>query len=278
MASGHQGMIFILGSRGRLGRALCKQLGPANVTCIEREVYANWAEADATSSIIRYFSKHAPAESVICVCSGLLDPRLPPDQLHDVNFKLPQNIIRTLAPLGFRTMTFGTAMEDTLTANPYVQSKRLLSQLVQQMHGEALQPTHVRIHTLYGADEPSPFMFLGQILTAVRSNTPFNMTQGRQLREYHHVEDDAVAIASLIERKISGVVKLSHGHPIRLRTLAEAIFQALGKPHLLRVGALPEPAQENFGEIFTPPETLNGMKFRDSIGAVVEYMKTLTNA
>lgn len=271
-------MIFIVGSRGRLGQALCRQLGAANVMCIEREIYANWAEAGAASSISSYFSKHPPSESVVCICSGLLDPRLPPERLHDVNFKLPQNIIRTLAPLGFRTMTFGTAMENTLTANPYVQSKRLLSQLVQSTHGEALQATHVRIHTLYGAGEPSPFMFLGQMLTSVRSNTPFEMTLGRQLREYHHVDDDAVAITSLIERNICGVVELSHGHPIRLRALAEAVFQALGKPYLLRVGALPEPAQENFGEIFTPPETLSGITFRDSIGSVVEYMKTLTNA
>lgn len=200
-------MIFIVGSRGRLGQATCRQFDAANVKCIEREVYENWAAPDAASSISRYFSTHTPADSVVYICSGLLDPRLPAEQLHAVNFKLPQNIIRTLAPLGFKTVTFGTAMEETLTANPYVQSKRLLSQLVQEMHGEEFQPTHVRIHTLYGVDEPSPFMFLGQILTAILSNTPFEMTLGRQLREYHHVDDDAFAIRSLIERNVKDGLK-----------------------------------------------------------------------
>ncbi len=271
-------MIFIVGSRGRLGQAIGRQLSAEQVVCVERNVYETWAQPNAASSICRYFSTHAHTDSIVYVCSGLLDPRLPAEQLHDVNFNLPQNIIRTLAPLGFKTVTFGTAMEETLTANPYVQSKRLLSELVQQMQGEAFQPTHVRIHTLYGSDEPSPFMFLGQILNAIRTNTPFEMTLGRQLREYHHVDDDARAITSLIARNIRGVVELSHGHPVRLRALAEAVFGALGKPELLRVGALPEPVQENFGEIFVPPETLNGIQFRDSIEAVVDYMKALTNA
>lgn len=271
-------MIFIVGSRGRLGQAIGRQYNAAQVKCIEREVYEDWAEADASLRIQDYFSKHAPSGSVVYICSGLLDPRLPAEQLHAVNFKLPQNIICTLSPLGFRTVTFGTAMEDTLTENPYVQSKRLLGQLVQQMHGQEFQPTHVRIHTLYGADEPSPFMFLGQMLSAIRSKTPFQMTQGRQLREYHHVDDDAYAITSLVTRNISGVVELSHGQPVSLRALAEAIFQALDASHLLQIGALPEPAQENFNEVFVPPEILNGLTFRESIGAVVEHMKTLKNA
>lgn len=271
-------MIFIVGSRGRLGQSILGQYNSSDVVCIERAVYESWAAPDSDSSIAGYFSEHVSEGSVVYICSGLLNPRLPVEELHDVNFRLPRNIVRAIAPLGFRTVTFGTAMEGTLRDNAYVQSKLMLSQFVEQMSGEDFQPTHVRIHTLYGSAEPSPFMFLGQILNSIRTNTPFEMTQGRQLREYHHVDDDAYAIKSLVDRNITGIVELSHGSPISLKALAEAIFQALEKPRLLRLGALPEPAQENFNNIFIPPAAIKDVEFRESLGAVVEYMKTLAHA
>ncbi|KPZ08005.1 Uncharacterized protein ALO41_03498 [Pseudomonas amygdali pv. ulmi] len=164
-------------------------------------------------------------------------------------------------------------MERTLTSNPYVQSKLLLSQFVESVGGGDLRPAHIRIHTLYGLAEPSPFMFLGQILSALRAGTPFEMTQGRQLREYHHVMDDAVAIKSLVDNRVEGIIELSHGMPVSLGDLAKAIFKAFDKTHLLRLGALPEPTQENFSHVFERPDALDGIVFRDSIESVVDYMK-----
>ncbi|MFH7359478.1 NAD-dependent epimerase/dehydratase family protein [Pseudomonas syringae pv. tagetis] len=277
MASGHSGMIFIIGSRGRLGQAIAGQYPSDQVVCVDRAVYERWAAPDSPAAIAEYFSAQAPESSVVYICSGLLDPRLPATQLHDVNFLLPRNIIAAVAPLGTHVVTFGTAMERTPVSNAYVQSKLMLSQFVENVV-EGRKPTHIRIHTLYGAAEPSPFMFLGQILSALREGTPFDMTQGRQLREYHHVMDDAAAIRFLVDNHVEGVVELSHGKPVSLRDLAGAIFEAFGKSHLLRLGALPEPAQENFGHVFERPDVLEGMVFRDCLGSVVDYMKMQINA
>lgn len=270
-------MIFIVGGRGRLGQALLQQYSPDEVVSLERTEYEHWAADDSLSSIAEYFSQHADENSVVYICSGLLDPRLPARSLHEVNFHLPRNILRATSPLGVRAVTFGTAMESTLTANPYVNSKLQLSQYVEESNRTRQHATHIRIHTLYGSAEPSPFMFLGQILQALRTDTPFEMTQGRQLREYHHVDDDAAAIKSLEDTHIGGIVELSHGLPVTLRKLAEAIFDAFGKSDLLQLGALPEPMQENFGHVFQRPPALDGARFRDSVPAVVEYMKLLIN-
>ncbi|EKG33454.1 NAD-dependent epimerase/dehydratase family protein [Pseudomonas avellanae] len=266
-------MNFIIGSRGRLGQAIAEQYPANEVTCVDRAVYERWAEPDSAAAITAYFSEYAHAGAVVYICSGLLDPRLPAQQLHNVNFRLPQNIITAVASAGIRVVTFGTAMERTLTSNPYVQSKLLLSQFVESAGGSDFSPAHIRIHTLYGSAEPSPFMFLGQILSALRAGTPFEMTQGRQLREYHHVLDDAVAIKSMVDNHAEGIIELSHGMPVSLGDLAKAIFKAFDKTHLLRLGALPEPTQENFSHVFERPEVLNGIVFRDSIESVVDYMK-----
>lgn len=266
-------MNFIIGSRGRLGQAIAEQYTANEVTCVDRTVYERWAEPDSIAAITDYFSKYAHAGAVVYICSGLLDPRLPAEQLHDVNFRLPHNIINAVASAGIRTVTFGTAMERTLTSNPYVQSKLLLSQFVESVGEGNVRPAHIRIHTLYGSAEPSPFMFLGQILSALRAEAPFEMTQGRQLREYHHVVDDAVAIKSLVDNRAEGIIELSHGMPVSLGDLAKAIFSAFDKTHLLRLGALPEPAQENFDHVFERAEALNGVVFRDSVESVVDYMK-----
>ncbi|SDX27522.1 dTDP-4-dehydrorhamnose reductase [Pseudomonas syringae] len=266
-------MIFVIGSRGRLGQAIAEQYPASGVTCIDRAVYERWAEPESVSAIADYFSDYAQVGAVVYVCSGLLDPRLPAQQLHAVNFKLPHNIITAVASAGVRVVTFGTAMERTLTSNPYVQSKLLLSQFVESIGNGDLKPLHVRIHTLYGSGQPSPFMFLGQIVSALHAGTPFEMTQGRQLREYHHVVDDAVAIKSLVDSHVEGIIELSHGMPVSLGDLAKAIFKAFDKTHLLRLGALPEPTQENFSHVFERPEALKGIVFRDSLESVVDYMK-----
>ncbi|MFT0521181.1 NAD-dependent epimerase/dehydratase family protein [Pseudomonas faucium] len=271
-------MIFILGSRGRLGQALAAQYDPSDVVCVERSVYEAWSDSAASADIKAYFSPRRTAQSVIYICSGLLDPRLSAQALLAVNYQLPRNVIESVADLGIRVVTFGTAMEHTLTTNSYVRSKLRLSEYVEHASARGIAATHIRIHTLYGCGEPSPFMFLGQILNALRNDIPFAMTLGRQLREYHHVDDDAMAIKVLIDAEVNAVVDLSHGRPVTLRSLAEAIFSSLDKSHLLQLGAVPEPAEENFDVVFDVPVALTGMPFRDASSAVVEYIKSRMNA
>ncbi len=267
-------MIYILGSRGRLGKALAALHEPSEVVCVDREIYARWAAPGTGAEIRAYFASCLHSASVIYICSGLLDPRLSAEELLAVNYQLPRNIIEGVVGLGARVITFGTAMEHALTNNSYVQSKLKLSEFVEQVN--AVQPlaTHVRVHTQYGVGEPSAFMFLGQVLAALRAEVPFNMTSGRQLREYHHVHDDARAIQFLVREGAIGVVELSHGKPVTLRSLAEGIFDSFGRLDLLRVGAIPEPGHENFDKVFFVPESLKGASFRDANLAVVEYIKS----
>lgn len=267
--------IYITGGRGRLGQALASEYAGAgvDVVLLERDVYQEWAADGADRAIARYFERDSRSgDSVVCVASGLLDPRLPHDSLLAVNYRLPRNVISAALPLGMRVVTFGTVMEAMHNVgNAYIDSKRRLGEYVNSACGRGAV-THVQIHTLYGSGAPTPSMFLGQIAHALHAGEPFRMTSGRQLREYHHVADDAGAIRWLVESGSPGTVALSHGRPVTLRQIADAVFEAFGKRELLKIGALPDPEQENYETIFEPLSFPCSVKFRESLPAIVEYM------
>lgn len=267
-------MIFLVGGSGRLGQAILRQQAGAPVTVLPRSVYSHWTEPGAQREIASFFAPWTDTGATIYVTAGLLDPRTAPEEHARVNVSLPMHIVEGAAPLGIKVRTFGTVMENLLSShNPYVRSKAELGRQVAAAAASGLPVSHLRIHTLYGGGEPAAFMFLGQILSALRARQPFRMTLGRQLREYHHVDDDAAALARLEAGNLSGTVDLSHGVPLSLRELAEHVFDAFGARGLLELGALPEPAEENFGAVLARPAQLLHAHFRDAASGVVDYLK-----
>ena len=258
----------MLGGRGRVGAALARAQGAQGLRVLDRADYATWSQ-DGADAVARDLERLAAPGDLVCVTSGLLDPAASADALHAVNVALPRNVLDAAARLGLRTMTFGTILEALPTGNPYVRSKIELGEHVARRVADGAAATHVRLHTLFGGGPPHRFMFLGQMLDALRARRPFEMTAGRQLREYHHVDDDASAILRIAASGATGVVELSHGAPVALRDIALAVFQAFDSADLLRLGALPEPAQDNFDRVFARPALLDGVHFRDALPAIV---------
>jgi nucleoside-diphosphate-sugar epimerase len=99
------------------------------------------------------------------------------------------------------------------------------------------------------------------------------MTSGQQLREYHHFDDEALAIRKIVSSRSFGVTDLSHGKPTPLKAIAEAVFASVGKRHLLEVGALPDPVSDNYDKVFPLTPRLETIEFRNAIQGTVEYMK-----
>lgn len=269
-------MNFILGGRGRLGQAIRDSYSEGQCLALDRSVYAAWATDHASDAIARHLRlAGADENSIIYVASGLLDPRSSEADLRSVNYLLPRNVIEAATQLGCKAVTFGTVMETLLhRGNTYVRSKIELGRYIDDTAPSRV--THIRIHTLYGGHAPSPFMLLGQMQSAIRENRPFAMTQGRQLREYHHVDDDVAAIRTLISADMTGALDVSHGDPVSLRDLAEHVFASLDAVHLLKLGALPEPDEENYARVFARPAALEHVRFRKTLPAVADYMKQHT--
>jgi len=264
---------YLIGSRGRLGQAITLEYAESGIVSLDRTIYKDWSQSGASDQISRYFDKPENEGATLFVTSGLLDPKLSEEDLLTVNYHLPKNLIDAVTKLGIKVITFGTVMEGFLKSkNPYIQSKTALGEYVRAVSNAKRQAIHLQIHTLYGLGQPSPFMFLGQMLTAIREDVPFQMTSGRQLREYHHLTDEAKAIRQIENSMSHGLLNLSHGRPISLKTIAEHVFQSFGKEELLCLGALPEPHEENYENVLTVTEILRQVPFKDSLPAVVRYM------
>jgi nucleoside-diphosphate-sugar epimerase len=265
---------YLIGSKGRLGRAIAKEFAGDAICSLHREIYDQWSQQGAADLVSRYFEQCSKEEATVFVASGLLDPRLPEDELFRVNYILPKNVIDGATKHGVNVITFGTVMEGLLQSkNLYIQSKSALGEYSNAVAEEACLATHIQLHTLYGQGCPSPFMFLGQMLAAIQANQDFEMTSGDQLREYHHLADEAVAIRAIVDSVTLGPVNLSHGKPISLKAIAEGVFDMFEKRHLLRLGAIPNPPDENYDKIMPPIEILEEVFFRDSLPAIIEYMQ-----
>jgi len=267
-------MIYLLGGRGRLGQAVLASRHASETTLLDRWVYENWWRPDMVGSIEQFF-KVAPEGSVVLVAAGLLDPALSAAEHQRVNVELPVNVIHGACKAGLRVVTVGTVMERlSRHPNPYIASKAKLGQFVAQRAAAGDSVLHLQVHTLYGGGAPAPFMFLGQLCDALRHERVFEMSPGRQLREYHHVDDEAQALQVLIAAGVNGVMPLSHGAPVTLAHLASHIFDAAGRPDLLRIGARAEPPDDNYATVLPRPPLLKNVNFRPALEHVAAYVQT----
>ena len=268
-------MKFIVGGRGRLGQALARAHDTQAVRCLARADYADWGAAGGAERVRAFFAPWAGSGATVFVASGVLDPKLPAAEHQQVNVDLPAAIIAGAGALGLRVVTFGTVMEGLLAQqNPYVRSKAALGQHVAELAAAGAPVAHVRVHTLFGGDgAPSPFMFLGQVFTALQQRTPFNMTLGKQLREYHHIDDEARAVRLLDDAGVRGVFDLSHGEPLSLAEVARTVFSAFDAGHLLHLGALPEPVEENFATVLARHPLLPPVAYRPALPAIIDYLR-----
>jgi len=265
---------YIIGSKGRLGQVLATRYSNYGVVELQRADYEGWVKPKAIDDISRYFDCPSSEGATVFVASGLLDPNLSPKTLRSVNYQLPKNVIDGAGKIGIKVVTFGTIMEEISEyQNSYVQSKIELKNYVNEVSQRGQSALHLQMHTLFGIGLPSPFMFLGQILSAIRKNQAFKMTSGRQRREYHHYEDEVEAIQRIVSANGCGVRSISHGQSLRLKTIAESVFHHLGKSDLLQVGALPDPPEEIYEENPTSLEAVPNFVFRDTLPAICEYMR-----
>jgi hypothetical protein len=82
-----------------------------------------------------------------------------------------------------------------------------------------------------------------------------------------------MAIKIIAQGESLGVINMSHGQPITLRALAEKVFDFFGQSQLLRVGSLPDLPDENYDKIFHPSEIIQQVSFRDTLPAIIKYMR-----
>jgi nucleoside-diphosphate-sugar epimerase len=278
--------LVIFGSSGRIGRAVAE--ASAQIGCPVATVSWLDAKTKAPRNRREILAQLAAVEGNVDVvfASGLTDPNASAADLALGNVEQPISVIEaTIDRNQFRYLTIGSVLETRLSlteSNRYLASKAALWAHIKRV---AVDPRldgrimHLRGHTFYGG-APAPHLFLGQMYDSLRAGRPFRMSEGRQLREYAHVDDVALSIITLLARTWTGpiVTDLNSGEPVRLSELARAVFQAFDCEHLLELGALPTPAGENMDVTFPrSPAWLLGQP-RPAVAGIVEWFSELLSS
>jgi nucleoside-diphosphate-sugar epimerase len=96
-----------------------------------------------------------------------------------------------------------------------------------------------RIFFVYGPGEPDGRL-VPSVGRALLAGDPVPTTRGNKIRDFMHVEDVAAAFAALVDSDLTGAVNVASGKPVAVREVVDCLSAAVGRPELLRPGALPD--------------------------------------
>ena len=238
----------ILGSTGLVGSAW-KRYQP-NSIFVERPSIENWFSNQPEVSIAEFFETLPKDREIeIHICFGNTNSMEKPGLLMQINCSRPLFIARLALIRNFRVITYGSALEIFGIRNNYFDSKRALAVEFTGLETRNLW-TNVNLHTLYSESRPHEHMFLGQIYSAIKDGTHFNMTSGKQLREFHHVDDDIQIVDKALRLNSTQHFEVSHGRPLELIQVADYLFDSFGSSSLLRRNTYPDNPNDNYTKIF----------------------------
>ena len=256
----------IIGSNGNIARQLKEQFPDAMV--IDRRQFEFWDNPNELRTIF----KDEPIE--IYVAIGILSSKSKISELERVNVQIPKLIADSIKGTDSRIVTFGSIMEKDqriCSSNPYIHTKKKLSEYLQSNLQED-EFLHLRLHTLYGGKKLNSEMFLGQLFISIKNGTEFLMSSGRQIREYHHIEDDLKAMELLQVNGHIGIQEISHGEVFTLIEIAEQVLYYFDAPKLLIAGKMEEPSAEIFSPLGIRSKTLKEFQFRPTIKSIANYL------
>jgi nucleoside-diphosphate-sugar epimerase len=136
----------------------------------------------------------------------------------------------------------GTCVEGTTPLVPdtvYGSCKAALYLLATSIARESdLSLAWVRPFFLYGPRE-HPDRLVASVARALLDGEPASTSHGRQRRDYLHVQDVADATVAVLDSTLVGPVNIGSGRAVELREIVTRIGALVGRPDLLRVGAIP---------------------------------------
>ncbi len=135
----------------------------------------------------------------------------------------------------------GTCVEATTPIVPislYGTAKQALSLILASFAATTgLSAAWGRIFLVYGPFE-HPDRLVAAVCRALLKGEPALCSHGEQVRDLLFATDAADAFAALLDSPVSGTVNVASGQPMALDVVVRAIADLLGRPDLLRFGAL----------------------------------------
>lgn len=269
---------MVIGSNGLVSTAIQQHYIDQDMVVVGSQIAKSWAVSDAESRIREFVNSLPIRPSKIINCAGLTDPKLP-KQLHvDVNFELPKNLLNFSEVEEIDLITFGSVMENNpelCLQNPYLRAKEMFFSYIDDKIKTNSKLLHLQLHTLYGGIKPHSHMFLGQMFAAIEKDAEFKMTDGLQLREYHHIDDDIQALSRIIDTKSYGVIEISHNEKLTLRSIAEFVFTEFNITSKLKLGELPNPSIELYTSGINLDSDVREEGFRSTLPGITDYFREL---
>ena len=140
-----------------------------------------------------------------------------------------------------------------------------------------VNPSVIRLHTLFGIGIPPKNMFLGQIFNSLKNKTKFNMSDGNQFRQYHHYNEVSNLLNMILSSKSNEkIIDLSGEIWIKLKDLANSIYSYFDCLELLNIGSLKKSQNEiiNTNNQFIS----NGdFQFENPLMNINKYLEMLLN-
>ena len=151
----------------------------------------------------------------------------------------------TCLEYGMQTGALAETME-TKPDNPYALAKDTLRKFLEQLQKKyTFAFKWIRLFYMYGQGQ-SPHSILAQLQRAIDNNEiEFNMSGGKQVRDYLPVEKAAEYIVKIsTQRRVKGVVNCCSGTGITIKELVENYLKQKGKNIQLNLGHYPYPDYE----------------------------------
>ena len=96
---------------------------------------------------------------------------------------------------------------------------------------------------LYGPGEHDNRL-VPAVISALLKGEEALCTPGEQIRDYMYIRDAARALALLLDSVTEGAVNIASGQPVALKGVIETAAELVGKPELIRLGAVAAPADD----------------------------------
>lgn len=100
-----------------------------------------------------------------------------------------------------------------------------------------------RIFFCYGPGE-APGRLVGDLISGLSAGNVVECTDGRQKRDFLHTADIARALAILADHNADGPINVGSGQAAPVATLIETVARLMGRPELIRLGALSRPPDD----------------------------------